>query len=76
MLGSLVSLKVAKASLELHLGAIGVWSSGSNSDYKAILVQLQLQLPVGTELGNIAAVVVIVCVGWYAKSYRIKTNLG
>ena len=26
---------------------------GSNTDYKAISVQLQLQLPTGTELGNI-----------------------
>ena len=56
----LVHLKLAKASLELHLGTIpgrvgsvGVGSVGSNSDYKAISVQLQLQLPAGTELGNI-----------------------
>ena len=50
----LVSLKVTKASLELHLGTIpgGVGWVGSNSDYKAISVQLQLQLPIGTELGN------------------------
>ena len=59
MVESLVPLKVAKASLELHLGTIpgGVGSGhvrgvGSNSDYKAISVQLQLQLPAGTELGN------------------------
>ena len=40
---SLVPLKVAKASLELHLGTIpvGVRSVGSNID-KAIPVQLQL----------------------------------
>ena len=55
----LVPLKVAKPSLELHLetipvgvgwGRVGwVWS---NSDYNAISVQLQLQLPTGIELGN------------------------
>ena len=55
----MVPLKVAKSSLELHLGTIpGRVGSGrfgwvgSNSDYKAISVQLQLQLPAGTELGN------------------------
>ena len=50
----LVPLKVAKPSLELHLGTIPgrVGWVGSNSDYKAISVQLQLQLPAGTELGN------------------------
>ena len=58
--GPLVPLKVAKSSLELHLGTIPgrvgwgrVGWGGSNSDYKAISVQLQLQLPAGTELGNI-----------------------
>ena len=50
-------LKVAKASLVLHIGTIPVGSGWvgpgrSNSDYKAISVQLQLQLPAGTELGN------------------------
>ena len=29
-----------------------VWSARLTSDYKAISVQLQLQLPTGTELGN------------------------
>ena len=55
----MVPLKVAKFSLELHLGTIpvgvgsvGVGWGGSNSDYKAISVQLQLLLPAGTELGN------------------------
>ena len=49
-----VPLKVAKAKLELHLGTIPAWVGPvrSNSDYKAISVQLQLQLPTGTELGN------------------------
>ena len=43
-----------KASLELHLGTIpsGVGWGRSNTDYKAISVQLQMQLPTGTELGN------------------------
>ena len=50
-------LKVAKASLVLHIGTIPVGSvrvgpGRSNSDYKAISVQMQLQLPTGTELGN------------------------
>ena len=55
-----VPLKVAKVKLELQLrtipGRSGPGRSGpvrSNSDYKAISVQLQLQLPTGTELGNI-----------------------
>ena len=50
----LVPSKVAKASLELHLGTIPgrVGLVGSNTDYKAISVQLQLQLPAGTKLGN------------------------
>ena len=55
----LVPLKIDKSSIELHLGTIlgGVGLVGfglvvSNSDYKAILVQLQLQLPAGTKLGN------------------------
>ena len=34
-----------------HDSREGGWG-GSNSDYKAISVQLQLQLPAGTELGN------------------------
>ena len=34
------------------MGWGGVGWVGSNSDYKAISVQLQLQLPTGTELGN------------------------
>ena len=57
--GPLVPSKVSKASLELHLGTIPgrvgsarVGSGRSNSYYKAISVQLQLQLPAGTELGN------------------------
>ena len=57
--GPLVPLKVAKSSLELHLGTILVevdWGwvgwGGSNSDYKVISVQLQLQLSAGTELGK------------------------
>ena len=53
--GPLVILKVAKSSLDLHLGTIlgrvSCWV-GSNSDYKAISVQLQLQMPTGTELGK------------------------
>ena len=59
--GPLLPLKVVKSSLELHfvtipggvgsVGLLGCWV-GSNSDYKAISVQLQLQLPAGTELGN------------------------
>ena len=45
------------AGLELHLRTIpGRVGSGRvgwvQSDYKAISVQLQLQLPTGTELGN------------------------
>ena len=50
----LVPLKVSKCSIELHLGTIPgrVGWVGSNSDYNAISVQLQLQLPTGTELGN------------------------
>ena len=50
----LVPLKVAKASQEVHFGTIPgrVGWGRSNSDYKAISVQLQLQLPTGTELGN------------------------
>jgi len=38
-----------------HFGLVGLVGFGlvvSNSDYKAILVQLQLQLPARTELGN------------------------
>ena len=45
------------AGLELHLRTIpGRVGSGGvgwvQSDYRAISVQLQLQLPAGTELGN------------------------
>ena len=45
------------AGLELHLrtipGRVGWGRVGSvQSDYKAISVQLQLQLPAGTELGK------------------------
>ena len=48
----LVPLKVAKFSPELHLGTIPgrLGWVGSDSDYKAISVQLQMQLPAGTEL--------------------------
>ena len=62
----LVPKKVGKVSLALQKGTIPgqvvplliwavpllIWSVRSNSDYKAISVQLQLQLPIGTELGN------------------------
>ena len=55
----MVPLEVVIASLELNLGTIPgrvgsvlVGSVRSNSDYKAISVQLQLQLPAGTELGK------------------------
>ena len=50
----LVPLKLSKCSIELHLGTIPgrVGWVGSNSDYTAISVQLQLQLNAGTELGN------------------------
>ena len=49
-----VPSKVANAKLELHLGTIldRFGSVRFNSDYKAISVQFQLQLPAGTELGN------------------------
>ena len=57
--GPPVPFKLAKASPELHLPTIsGQMGSGwvgqgwSNSDYKAISPQLQLQLPAGTELGK------------------------
>ena len=33
-----------------------IWSVRSNSDYKATSVQLQLQLPIGTELGNMGII--------------------
>ena len=36
-----------------RVGSGRVGSGRSNSDYKAISVQLQLQLPAGTELGNV-----------------------
>ena len=58
-LNALVPLKVAKVSLELHLGTtpglVGsglVRSCGSNSDYKAFSVQMQLQVLTGADLGN------------------------
>ena len=38
--------------LELHLRTIQGRVGWVQSDYKAILVQLQLQLPAGTELGK------------------------
>ena len=61
-----VTKKVGKVSLTLKKGTIPgqvvplliwavpllIWWVGSNSDYKAISVQLQLQFPAGTELGN------------------------
>ena len=63
----LVTEKVGKASLALQNETIPgqvvplliwavpllIWSARLTSDYKAISVQLQLQLPIGTELGNI-----------------------
>ena len=63
----LVTEKVGKDSLALQNETIPgqvvplliwavpllIWSVRSNSDYKAISVQLQLQLPIGTKLGNI-----------------------
>ena len=62
----LVTKTVGKVSLTLHKGTIPgqavplliwavpllIWSGRSNSDYKAISVQLLLQLPIGTELDN------------------------
>ena len=49
LVGFPVTLKLAKANLELYLGTIPAWvrSDGSNSDYEAISVQLKLQLPAG-----------------------------
>ena len=66
-LRALVTKKVGKVSLTLHKGTIPgqavplliwavpllIWSGRLTSDYNAISVQLQLQLPIGTELGNI-----------------------
>ena len=63
----LVTEKVGKASSALQNETIPgqvvplliwavpllIWSVRSNSDYKAISVQLKLQLPIGTELGNL-----------------------
>ena len=60
------SLKVTNGSIVQQMGTIPgqvvplliravpllIWSVRSNSDYKATSVQLQLQLPIGTELGN------------------------
>ena len=50
-----MSIKVPNGSLVQHLGPIpGRLGSGRlTCDYNAISVQLQLQLPTGTELGNI-----------------------
>ena len=50
----LVSIKVAKGTIGQHIGTIpGRLGSGRlTCDYKAISVQLQLQLPTGTELGK------------------------
>ena len=54
------SIKVANGSLVQHMGTIPgrvgsgrVGSARLTCDYKAISVQLQLQLPTGTELGNL-----------------------
>ena len=49
-----MSIKVANGSLVQHLGTIPgrVGSGRLTCDYSAISVQLQLQLPTGTELGN------------------------
>ena len=69
----LVPKKVGKISLTLQKGTIPgqvvplliwavpllIWSVRSNSDYKAISVQLQLQLSMGTELGNIIIIIII-----------------
>ena len=62
----LVPKKVGKVSLALQKGTIPgqavplliwavpllIWSVRSNSDNTTISVQLQLHLPLGTELGN------------------------
>ena len=55
----LVSIKVANGSIMQHMGTIpGRFGSAQvalarlTCDYNAISVQLQLQLPTGTELGN------------------------
>ena len=49
-----MSITVAKGSILLHMGTIPgrLGSVRLTCDYKAISVQLQLQLPTGTELGN------------------------
>ena len=54
-----MSIKVAKGSIGQHMGTIPgrvgsdrVGSVRLTCDYKAISVQLQLQLPIGTELGK------------------------
>ena len=54
-----MSIKVAKGSIVQHMGTIParlgsgrVGSGRLTCDYKAISVQLQLQLPTGTELGK------------------------
>ena len=49
-----MSITVAKGSIVQHMGTIPaqVGSGRLTCDYKAISVQLQLQLPTGTELGK------------------------
>ena len=54
-----MSIKVAIGCIVNHMGTIAgrlgsarVGSGRLTCDYKAISVQLQLQLPTGTELGN------------------------
>ena len=54
-----MSIKVANGSLVQHkgtiparLGSARLGSGRLTCDYNAISVQLQLQLPTGTELGN------------------------
>ena len=49
-----MSIKVANGSLVQHMGTIPSWVGSGllTCDYNAISVQLQLQLPTGTELGN------------------------
>ena len=51
----LPSIKVANGSIVQHMGTILGWvgSGQLTCDYNAISVQLQLQLPTGTELGKI-----------------------
>ena len=51
---SLVSIKVANGSIVQHMGTIlgRVGPVRLTCDYNVISVQLQLQLPTGTELGK------------------------